>query len=105
MVKKATDRATGRPYAIKIVNRSSLNRKMELALRDEISILRDLRHEHVMALYDSVATVEKYFLVTEYLEGGELFDRIVDKSSYTESEARDVCGVLFGAMDYIRSRG
>jgi serine/threonine protein kinase len=105
VVKKATDRATGRPYAIKIVNRSSLNRKMELALRDEISILRDLRHEHVMALYDSVATVEKYFLVTEYLEGGELFDRIVDKSSYTESEARDVCGVLFGAMDYLRSRG
>ncbi|KAL3809340.1 hypothetical protein ACHAXA_003229 [Cyclostephanos tholiformis] len=105
VVVKATDRATGRPCAIKIVNRSSLDRKVELALRDEISILSDLRHDHVMALYDSVATIERYYLITEYLEGGELFDRIVDKSSYTESEARDLCGVLFGALDYISSRG
>lgn len=58
-----------------------------------------------MALHDCIVTIEKYWLITEFLEGGELFDRIVDKSSYTESEARDVCGVLFGALDYISSRG
>jgi serine/threonine protein kinase len=105
VVRKATDRTTGRLYAIKIVNRSSLNEKMEFALRDEITILGNLRHEHVMALHDSVATIDKYYLITEYLEGGELFDRIVDKCSYTESEALDVCAVLFGALDHVNSRG
>ena len=105
VVRKVTDRAIGLLYAIKIINRSSLDKNMELALRGEISILRDLRHEHVMALYDSVATIDKYYLITEYLGGGELFDRIVDKSAYTESEARDVCAVLFGALDHINSRG
>jgi serine/threonine protein kinase len=104
-VRKAIHRATGLLYAIKIVNRSSLYKNTELALRGEISILRDLRHEHVMALYDSFATIDKYYLITEYLEGGELFDRIVDKSAYAESEARDVCAVLFGALDHINSRG
>ena len=52
-----------------------------------------------------VVTINHYYLVAEYLEGGELFDRIVDKSSYTESEARDVCRILFTALSYIHSRG
>mmetsp|Transcript_49152 Transcript_49152/g.119111 ORF Transcript_49152/g.119111 Transcript_49152/m.119111 type:complete len:232 (-) Transcript_49152:2429-3124(-) len=32
--------------------------------------------------------------------GGELFDRIVQKSYYNEKEARDVCLILFDAMHY-----
>ena len=82
VVNKATKKADGTVYAIKIVNRSRLDRDTEQALQHEILILRDLRHEHVMALYDSVTTVNSHFLVTEYLEGGELFDRIVEKEQY-----------------------
>lgn len=52
-----------------------------------------------------VVTINNYYLVAEYLEGGELFDRIVHKSSYTESEARDVCKILFGALSYMNSKG
>jgi serine/threonine protein kinase len=33
-------------------------------------------------------------MVTELVEGGELFDRIVAKTSYTEKEARDVIRVV-----------
>lgn len=100
MVKKATHKSTGQPYAIKIVNRSSLNKDMEVALNGEISILKELKHEHIMQLDNVVVTINHYYLVAEYLEGGELFDRIVDKSSYTESEARDVCNILFCALAY-----
>lgn len=92
-------------YAIKIVTRASLDRDTEHALQDEISILGKLRHEHIMGLYESVVTIDKYYLVTEYLEGGELFDRVVEKEQYTENEARDVCVVLFGTMRYIHSCG
>ena len=40
-------------------------------------------------------------MVTEKMSGGELFDRIVQKSYYNEKEARDVCLILFDAMKYI----
>jgi calcium/calmodulin-dependent protein kinase I len=43
---------------------------------------------------------KKYYLVLEYMEGGELFDRIVKKSFYTEKEARDVVFTLLSAIDY-----
>mmetsp|Transcript_17745 Transcript_17745/g.38338 ORF Transcript_17745/g.38338 Transcript_17745/m.38338 type:complete len:375 (+) Transcript_17745:843-1967(+) len=105
VVKKATHKTTGQPYAIKIVNRSSLNRDIEAALKDEISILKELNHQHIMQLDNVVVTINHYYLVTEYLEGGELFDRIVDKSSYTESEARDSLKILFGALAYMHSEG
>jgi serine/threonine protein kinase len=45
-----------------------------------------------------------YFLVTELLEGGELFDRIVLKEAYNEKEARNVCKVLFEALAYCHQK-
>jgi serine/threonine protein kinase len=34
------------------------------------------------------------------LDGGELFDRIVEKHTYTEKEARDVCSIIFDAVNH-----
>lgn len=39
------------------------------------------------------------------MEGGELFDRIVDKSYYTEREARDLVLLLLEAIKYCHSYG
>ncbi|KAL9178277.1 hypothetical protein ACHAXT_001705 [Thalassiosira profunda] len=105
VVKKATRKETGETCAIKIVNRSSLNKEVEAALQQEIEILKELDHRHIMRLDNVVVTIKNYYLVAEYLEGGELFDRIVEKSSYTESEARDVCRILFDALSYMSERG
>ena len=57
-----------------------------------------------MNLFDSFVTINNYYLIAEFLEGGELFDRIVDKESYTECEARDCCRILFGALDYCHKK-
>mmetsp|Transcript_23471 Transcript_23471/g.49127 ORF Transcript_23471/g.49127 Transcript_23471/m.49127 type:complete len:343 (+) Transcript_23471:1-1029(+) len=105
VVKKATHKKSGQVYAIKIINRSSLNKDMEVALKDEISILKELDHEHIYKLNDVITSINQHYLVTEYLDGGELFDRIVKKSTYNESEARDVCNVIFGALKYMHSKG
>jgi len=43
---------------------------------------------------------EYYYLITEQMRGGELFDRIVQKSYYNEKEARDVCMILFEAIGH-----
>jgi calcium/calmodulin-dependent protein kinase I len=39
-----------------------------------------------------------YYLVMETMHGGELFDRIVQKSFYNEKEARGVCRILLEAI-------
>ena len=81
VVKKATHKKTGGVYAVKIVNRKSLGSGLEQNLKAEIAILSDMNHDHIMCLHNVYVTINEYHLVTEFLEGGELFDRIVAKDS------------------------
>ncbi len=37
--------------------------------------------------------------------GGELFDRIIAKGSYTESDASSLIGQVLDAIDYLHSQG
>mmetsp|Transcript_7744 Transcript_7744/g.11286 ORF Transcript_7744/g.11286 Transcript_7744/m.11286 type:complete len:475 (+) Transcript_7744:86-1510(+) len=105
VVKKGAHRQTHKCYAIKIVTRAKLTKEDEIALVDEIRILTKLQHTHIIRLYDTFTEPEHYYLVTELLEGGELFDRIVAKAFYNEKEARDVCKILFEAISYCHSKG
>jgi serine/threonine protein kinase len=63
-----------------------------------------MRHDNIIRLYDVFNEKEYYYLVTEKMMGGELFDRIVQKSYYNEKEARDTCVILFRAMQYCHSK-
>jgi len=103
-VKKGTNNSTQCCFAIKIVTKSKLSHEDEVALKDEISILRVMNHEHIIRLYEVFDEQSYYYLVTEQMQGGELFDRIVAKSYYNEKEARDVCKILFEALSYCHSK-
>eukprot|EP00956_Cyclotella_meneghiniana_P016778 scaffold26777_cov50-Cyclotella_meneghiniana.AAC.2 len=104
VVKKATHKNSGGVYAVKIVNRSSLGKELEKNLKEEIRLLSEMQHDHIMCLHNVYVTINHFNLVTEFLEGGELFDRIVAKDTYTESEARDACKVIFDAMNYMAQK-
>mmetsp|Transcript_16508 Transcript_16508/g.31275 ORF Transcript_16508/g.31275 Transcript_16508/m.31275 type:complete len:335 (-) Transcript_16508:1085-2089(-) len=104
VVKEATSRTSRKSYAAKIVTKAKLTKEDEIALKDEISILKDMRHDHIINLYDVFDEESYYYLVTELMMGGELFDRIVTKTFYNEKEARDVCKILFEALDYCHSK-
>mmetsp|Transcript_16332 Transcript_16332/g.23951 ORF Transcript_16332/g.23951 Transcript_16332/m.23951 type:complete len:320 (-) Transcript_16332:460-1419(-) len=103
IVKEGLHKKTGEKYAIKVVKRAQLSADEEVALQEEIGILADLCHANILYLYDSFAETKFYYLVTELLLGGELFDRIVKKETYNEKEARDVCKTLFLALAYCHS--
>jgi len=105
VVREAVNKNTGESYAVKVITKSKLSTEDEVALKDEISILKALKHENIIFLYSSYQEQSFYYLVTEMMKGGELFDRIVAKTYYNEKEARDVCKILFGAIAYIHGEG
>ena len=100
IVKEGSHRQSSESHAIKIVTKSKLSTEAEVALKDEIALLTELQHKHIIRLYDVFEEPQFYYLVTEKMMGGELFDRVVQKSYYNEEEARDVCKILFDAMKY-----
>ena len=104
VVKDGQHKQAGKSFAIKIVTKAKLTHEDEEALKDEIDVLKELQHQHIIRLYDVFDEAQYYYLVTEKMSGGELFDRIVQKSYYNEKEARDVCKILFEALGYCHAK-
>lgn len=104
VVKEGQNRSTSKSYAIKIVTKAKLSKEDEVALKDEIDVLKDMNHKHIIRLYDVFEEPQHYFMVTEKMMGGELFDRIVQKSYYNEREARDTCQIVFSAIHYCHKK-
>ena len=91
------------PHTAKVIDRKNLAIEDEQSLQSEVSILKQLKHQNIVTCSDFFAEEKKYYLVLEYMEGGELFDRIVKKSFYNEKEARDVVYTLLSAIEYCHS--
>lgn len=104
VVKEGQNRQTHDSYAIKCITKAKLSKEDEIALKDEIDVLKDFDHQHIIRLYDVFEEPQHYYLVTEKMTGGELFDRIVQKSYYNEKEARDTCEILLQAINYCHSK-
>ena len=73
-------------------------------MKDEIAVLEEMQHPNVIRLHEVFVEEKFYYLVTEKMNGGELFDRIVQKAYYNEKEARDTSVVLFRAISYCHSK-
>lgn len=103
-VKEGFSIKDGNLFAIKIVNKEDLDSADEISLYHEINILKKLKHPNIIRLYEVYHELNYFYLVTELMKGGELFDRIIQKESYTEMEARNVARKLFSAIAYCHSQ-
>lgn len=56
-------------------------------------------------LFETFDEGSDFYIVTELVEGGELFDRIVSKAHYTEKEARDLIKIMLETMNYMHKSG
>lgn len=55
--------------------------------------------------YETFDEGADFYIVTELVAGGELFDRIVAKTHYTEKEARDLVKMFLETMAYMHEAG
>ena len=69
-----------------------------------MEILRIMNHPNIVRLIDFYDEPSQYLIAMEYLEGGELFDRIVKKAYYNEKEARDLAQIFLSAVKYMHDR-
>lgn len=90
--------------AVKIVTRKDLTKEDEESLRNEVSILNELKHPNIVRQLDFFEEPKFFYIVLEYLDGGELFDRIVKKVCYNEKEARDCVLLVLKAIKHCHDR-
>ncbi|XP_043071789.1 calcium/calmodulin-dependent protein kinase type 1 isoform X2 [Drosophila grimshawi] len=94
----------GDHFAVKIIDKKALKGKEE-SLENEIRVLRRLTHPNIVQLLETYEDKAKVYLVMELVTGGELFDRIVEKGSYTEKDASHLIRQILEAVDYMHEQG
>ena len=103
LVRAAIRRSTGEMFAAKIIMKHELLR--ERRLLGELLLLRKLKHPNIVSLHDIFETDSEIYLVMEYCAGGELFDRVVEKKTYSERDASEIIFKLLQALEYLHSKG
>ena len=66
----------------------------------EVEMLAKLDHPHILKLYELYEDQQRYYVVSEYLTGGELFDYIVSSGHLTEPEAALIMHQVLSAVTY-----
>ncbi|KAM4704752.1 myosin light chain kinase family member 4 [Rhinophrynus dorsalis] len=77
-VHKCVEKASGLSLAAKIIKVRSHKEKEEV--KNEIQVMNQLNHVNLIQLYDAFESRNDIVLVMEYVDGGELFDRIIDEN-------------------------
>jgi len=104
VVKVGTNRKTKDRVAIKIIDRNDVGKDYEKNLRMEMDILRRVDHPNIIALHEMIEAGNKLYFVMELVTGGELFDRIVEKGSYSEEDAKVLVRKIVSAIDYLHKQ-
>lgn len=88
---------------MKIVKKDKLDENYLSSLYNEINILKSLDHPHIMKLYEVYQDESSVYLVTEYLQGGELFDAILNSKHFNETIAAKIMKQLLSVIAYCHS--
>lgn len=100
-VKVVRNRATGELFACKLMDKRNISAPR---LRQEVRVLLAVRHPNIVSLHEVFETDSDLRLVVELVEGGELFQRILQKKVYSEREACEVVASLLGAVSFLHDR-
>ena len=97
----ARNKFTDEKVALKQIKKSSANLLSDGEIKDEIEILKNLDHPDIVRIIESFNTKNSYILITEYCEGGELFDQV--KNQLSETQIAVIFRQLLSGLAYLHS--
>ncbi|XP_050385130.1 serine/threonine-protein kinase TIO [Argentina anserina] len=101
-VYKGRRKFTGQTVAMKFIMKHGKSDKDIHNLRQEIEILRKLKHENIIEMLDSFETPQEFCVVTEFAQG-ELFEILEDDKHLPEEQVQEIAKQLVRALHYLHS--
>lgn len=94
--------------AMKVINKYQSKKFFDNTDEDlvfEGDYLKRLDHSNIIKIYDSYVTNDSYYLILEFINGGELYDTIIGFKYFTEKTASKMMYQLLSAVAYIHDKG
>lgn len=110
IVKLAVEKESGAEFACKIMalpgagETPGENENTREDIFKEIDILCGMNHENVVYLKEYFEEGNKVYLITELVTGGELLDAVLQRGTYSETEARSCFMQLLSGIEYLHSK-
>lgn len=103
-VMRGERKGDGRKYAIKILKaQGNSEQDNEFLFKNEVEILRQVKHPNIVEFYDAFKDGDKFCVVTVLCQGGELFDR-VKEGKFSERVASTLTKQMLLAVKHCHDR-
>ena len=102
-LRKVIHRSTKEERAVKIFRKDVASFKGGQHIKQEIEILKKIDHPNIIKIFEFFEEPKRLFVVMEHCKGGELFEEILKRKFFTESQAASIVKQLFSAVAYIHS--
>lgn len=102
-----TENSTGINYACKSISKRKLISKEDVEdVRREIQIMHHLTgHKNIVTIKGAYEDTLYVHIVMELCNGGELFDRIIQRGQYSERKAAELTKIIVGVVEACHSLG
>ena len=107
-VYRVKHKITGNIRAMKIIKNSSIinnNEKVKKKYLKEIQVLKELEHPNIIKIIEYYIDNKNHYIITELLNGGELYDSIVKFDKFNEQKAAYIMKQILSALNYLHSKG
>ena len=105
-VTKAFHTLTGETVAVKILDKSKIKDNIDIErISREIEILKSISHPNIAQLYESNSTIHNFYLIMEYIEGGDLCDYISKNLCLDEKTSCHFFRQLISVIEYLFDMG
>ncbi|XP_019880788.1 ovarian-specific serine/threonine-protein kinase Lok [Aethina tumida] len=110
-VRLVYEKTTCKKFAVKKINKGKFHSNSNLhqlnhpkKIYSEINILQEVNHPCIISMEDLVETEDDVYIILEYMQGGELTDR-VEKHNLTESQVKFYFYQITLAVQHLHSKG
>lgn len=103
-VKKIVHKASGKVLCMQVLKKDPTNEKAQSNFIRQIDILKHLDHENIIKIFDSFNDGMSSYIITEFCNGGELFDKVITNVYLQERYAAQIMEQIFSAVDYCHKK-
>ncbi|CAD8138169.1 unnamed protein product [Paramecium octaurelia] len=101
-VSLVTQKVIGLPRAMKQIRKDKIEQKDNMI--QEVSILKELDHPNIVSVYELYEDEQYVYIITEYLSGGELFEKINEIDHFDETIAAGYMRKILEAVNYCHNK-
>ena len=94
---------TNKKRILKVYNSKKMAGTTQNKFEEEIEIIKNLDHPNIFKIYEFFKDSENFYLVTEFLEGGELFD-YVSNIKLSEKKIFIIFEQIISTLNYLHKK-